>query len=67
MPTLSEQTHENGMPENIAFYDYNLLILLIKYGGSRWNRTTDTRIFSPLLYQLSYRAKGAVLNRFDCE
>ena len=22
--------------------------------GDRWNRTTDTRIFSPLLYQLSY-------------
>ena len=25
-------------------------------GGSRRNRTADTRIFSPLLYQLSYRA-----------
>ena len=25
-------------------------------GGSEWNRTTDTRIFSPLLYRLSYRA-----------
>ena len=25
-------------------------------GGSKWNRTTDTGIFSPLLYQLSYRA-----------
>ena len=25
-------------------------------GGSGRNRTTDTRIFSPLLYQLSYRA-----------
>ncbi len=24
-------------------------------GASEWNRTTDTRIFSPLLYQLSYR------------
>ena len=24
-------------------------------GGSKWNRTTDTGIFSPLLYQLSYR------------
>ncbi len=22
--------------------------------GDEWNRTTDTRIFSPLLYQLSY-------------
>ena len=27
------------------------------FGGSKWNRTTDTGIFSPLLYQLSYRGK----------
>ena len=26
------------------------------FGGLGRNRTTDTRIFSPLLYQLSYRA-----------
>ena len=25
------------------------------YGASRWNRTADRGIFSPLLYQLSYR------------
>ena len=25
-----------------------------KNGGSNWNRTSDTRIFSPLLYRLSY-------------
>ena len=25
-------------------------------GGQRWNRTTDTGIFSPLLYRLSYLA-----------
>ena len=25
------------------------------YGASGWNRTNDTGIFSPLLYQLSYR------------
>lgn len=24
--------------------------------GQNWNRTSDTRIFSPLLYQLSYLA-----------
>jgi hypothetical protein len=23
-------------------------------GGDEWARTTDTRIFSPMLYQLSY-------------
>ncbi len=27
-----------------------------KYGGSSGNRTSDTRIFSPLLYRLSYEA-----------
>ena len=32
------------------------LILLEKSGGQGRNRTTDTRIFSPLLYQLSYLA-----------
>jgi hypothetical protein len=26
-------------------------------GGLGRNRTTDTRIFNPLLYQLSYQAK----------
>ena len=29
------------------------------YGASAQNRTVDTRIFSPLLYQLSYRGKMA--------
>ena len=24
------------------------------FSGTNWNRTNDTRIFSPLLYQLSY-------------
>ncbi len=28
-----------------------------EYGGLGRNRTTDTRIFNPLLYQLSYRAR----------
>ena len=28
-----------------------------KYGGQGRNRTTDTGIFSPLLYRLSYLAK----------
>jgi hypothetical protein len=27
-------------------------------GGQGRNRTTDTRIFNPLLYQLSYLAEG---------
>ena len=34
-----------------------ILSITTKYfGGSNWNRTSDTRIFSPLLYRLSYRA-----------
>ena len=32
-----------------------------KHGGQRWNRTTDTRIFSPLLYRLSYLALREIL------
>jgi hypothetical protein len=28
----------------------------LKLYGQKWNRTTDTGIFSPLLYQLSYLA-----------
>jgi hypothetical protein len=31
-------------------------------GGQRQNRTVDTRIFSPLLYQLSYLAIGVTKN-----
>lgn len=30
----------------------------VLYGGQGRNRTADTRIFSPLLYQLSYLADG---------
>ena len=32
-------------------------IVLLKNGGSSGNWTSDTRIFSPLLYRLSYGAK----------
>ncbi len=34
---------------------------LIFFGGLGRNRTTDTRIFNPLLYQLSYQAKSPAL------
>jgi hypothetical protein len=30
-------------------------------GGPGRNRTTDTRIFNPLLYQLSYQAKRGMI------
>jgi hypothetical protein len=32
-------------------------------GAQTRNRTTDTRIFNPLLYRLSYLGNGALLNR----
>jgi hypothetical protein len=35
-----------------------LVVYLVDIGGQGRNRTTDTRIFSPLLYQLSYLAAG---------
>ena len=41
-------------------------LLTVFDGGQGRNRTTDTRIFSPLLYQLSYLAagtEGRVLDR----
>ena len=37
------------MPKNTAFID------TLNFGASDRNRTNDTGIFSPLLYQLSYR------------
>jgi hypothetical protein len=33
-------------------------------GGLGRNRTTDTRIFNPLLYQLSYQANRLLQTRF---
>ena len=33
----------------------------MRLGGQGRNRTTDTRIFSPLLYQLSYLAESPAL------
>jgi hypothetical protein len=33
--------------------------VLDSYGGLGRNRTTDTRIFNPLLYRLSYQAEPA--------
>ena len=34
-------------------------------GGPGRNRTTDTRIFNPLLYQLSYQAKTDKYSGFE--
>jgi hypothetical protein len=35
----------------------------MEYGGPGRNRTTDTRIFNPLLYRLSYQAKAGKYNK----
>lgn len=35
-------------------------------GGPGRNRTTDTRIFNPLLYQLSYQAKTCEYSKCIC-
>ena len=34
-------------------------------GGPGRNRTTDTRIFNPLLYRLSYQAKARKYSKVD--
>ena len=39
-----------------AVYAKSLLVKDLCSGGLGRNRTTDTRIFNPLLYQLSYQA-----------
>ncbi len=35
----------------------------LNFGGPGRNRTTDTRIFNPLLYRLSYQAKTCNYNK----
>ena len=47
-------------PESNQWLPRNLLVYLFspfRAGASNRNRTSDTRIFSPLLYRLSYRGK----------
>ena len=39
----------------------------ILHGGQRQNRTADTRIFSPLLYRLSYLADKGLLRFTLCQ
>ena len=45
-----------------SFWDFTVTYVtgmdIDSNGGQGRNRTTDTRIFSPLLYQLSYLAAG---------
>ena len=39
-----------------GFNEKRPAVLGVEFGGQGRNRTTDTRIFNPLLYQLSYLA-----------
>ncbi len=55
--TQIEARKENGL-EAIAA---NPLIPFLNFGGLGRNRTIDTRIFNPLLYQLSYRAGPQII------
>jgi hypothetical protein len=45
----------DGKTKGLATKSLQALVFL---GGPGRNRTTDTRIFNPLLYQLSYQAKA---------
>jgi hypothetical protein len=57
--SLHGATREAGKKKWLQAEACNHLILLLILGGPGRNRTTDTRIFNPLLYRLSYQAKEA--------
>ncbi len=40
-----------------VYYHFAILLFCHLFRGIDWNRTSDTRIFSPLLYHLSYDAR----------
>ena len=51
--TLASQTVDTENPQRVRAF-----ILRHSDGGRGRNRTADTGIFNPLLYQLSYPARG---------
>ena len=48
----------------VALYQMSYIRI---FGASGRNRTTDTGIFSPLLYQLSYRGKGKTYEQYPLQ
>ena len=52
-PTQILQTIDSGSVLNEG-RSLSVQFVPLKNGAQSWNRTSDTRIFSPLLYQLSY-------------
>ena len=55
MPGISEAN--GGQSSQARKENVPLSRALFEFGGPGRNRTTDTRIFNPLLYRLSYQAK----------
>ena len=52
---MEESGFEPLNPKERIYSPSRLATSLLLHGGAGQNRTGDTRIFSPLLYQLSYR------------
>ncbi len=51
--------HGDSFGDSPAFFGLPVALKLLRgFGGLGRNRTADTRIFSPLLYQLSYQASA---------
>ncbi len=62
--TLNDRIQPEQLPHPRSLVDQFVLPSRIGEGsGSGRNRTADTRIFNPLLYQLSYRAVTRVRAR----
>ena len=53
---LTQRVSQNVRRSSLRKCSARFNLLRLVYGGLDWNRTSDTRIFNPLLYQLSYRA-----------
>ena len=56
-----DRTRELFIPGNKEANRMGWLLCKVNLGGLGRNRTTDTRIFNPLLYRLSYRAKLPII------
>ena len=53
-----DRTRGLFVPGNKKANRMGWLFCKVNLGGLGRNRTTDTRIFNPLLYRLSYRAEA---------
>ena len=57
---IADERLHKPVAQTLATFYFLGVTAVVKNGGKRggqgWNRTTDTGIFSPLLYRLSYLA-----------